>query len=72
MLSVHKLQRKPKHFHAFTGLSVFEFQQILEAVAPAYEAALEKQRDRSNRHRARGAGHPFALALPERLLMALL
>lgn len=72
MLSVSKLQRKPKHFQAFTGLSVNEFQQVLEAIAPAYEAALQQQRDRSDRHRAIGAGRPFALALPERLLMALL
>src|ERR1044071_2730768 len=72
MLSVHKLQRKPKHFQAFTGLSVAEFERVLEAVTPAYEAALHQQRDRSDRHRALGAGRPFALPLTERLLMALL
>jgi hypothetical protein len=72
MLSVLKLQRKPKHFQAFTGLSVAAFHQVLAQVAPAYEAALEKQRDRSDRVRAPGAGRSFSLPLAERLLMALL
>lgn len=72
MISVKKLQRKPRQFQAFCGVSVWEFTQIVREVAPAYEAALKKQRARGDRHRAPGAGRPFALSLPDKLLMALL
>src|SRR5262249_22265898 len=41
-------------------------------VTPAYEAALQKQRHRSERLRQPGAGRRFALELPERLLMGLI
>jgi hypothetical protein len=72
MISVTKLRRKPRHFQAFTGLSVIEFDQLLAEVLPAYEAATLKQRNRSERLRQPGAGRPFALELPERLLMGLI
>ena len=72
MISVTKLRRKPRHFQAFTGLSVSEFDQLLAQVAPAYEAALHSQRQRPDRQRQPGAGHRFALDLPERLLMSLM
>lgn len=72
MISVTKLQRKPRHFQAFTGLSVFEFDQLLVQMAPAYQAALHQQRQRPDRQRLPGAGHRFALDLPERLLMGLM
>jgi len=72
MITVAKLRRKPRSFQAFTGLSVAEFDQILSHVTVAYEAALHQQRNRSQRQRALGAGRPFTLALPEKLLMALM
>ena len=72
MISTTKLRRKPRHFQAFTGLSVSEFDQLLAEVTPAYEAAIDKQRQRSERKRQPGAGRPFALALPQRLLMGLI
>ncbi len=72
MISVAKLRRKPRHFQAFTGLSVLEFDQLLAQVTSAYEAALRQQRHRDDRIRQPGAGRQFALDLPERLLMGLM
>jgi hypothetical protein len=72
MISVTKLRRKPRHFQAFTGVSVSEFDQLLAQTAPAYEAACAKHRDRPQRQRQPGAGRRFALDLPQRLLMGLM
>jgi IS5 family transposase len=72
MISVAKLRRKPRHFQAFTGVSVADFDQLLQQVAPAYEEAQHQQRHRRDRQRLPGAGRPLALDLPERLLMGLM
>lgn len=72
MMHVAKLRRKPRHFQAFTGLTVSEFDQLLAQTAPAYEAAQQQRRHRPNRQRLPGAGRRFHLPLPERLLMGLL
>ena len=72
MITVAKLRRKPRHFQAFTGLSLAQFDQLLAQVEPVYEADQHDRRDRAQRLRQPGAGRPFALALPERLLMSLL
>jgi DDE superfamily endonuclease/Helix-turn-helix of DDE superfamily endonuclease len=72
MISVTKLRRKPRHFQAFTGVSVAEFDQLLAQVAPAYEADQQRRRNRGNQLRPKGSGHPFTLDLPQRLLMGLM
>ena len=72
MITVAKLRRKPRHFQAFTGVTVAEFDQLLAQVVPAYEADRECRRNRNDQPRPLGVGHPFTLALPERLLMALM
>src|SRR5579863_235808 len=72
MITVAKLRRKPRHFQAFTGLSVDEFGQLLVQLAPVYEADEHSRRNRPDRIRQPGAGRPFRLALPERLLMGLM
>src|SRR5579862_1414993 len=72
MITVAKLRRKPRHFLAFTGLNIEQFDQLLTEFAPAYEADQHQRRDRANRMRLPGAGRPFALCLPERLLMGLM
>jgi hypothetical protein len=75
MLTVSRLRRKPRHFHCFTGLTPTEFDSLLSEVLPAYEEAeFHKSTTRSgrpNRRRKAGAGRPFVLPLPERLLMGL-
>lgn len=72
MITVAKLRRKPRHFQAFTGVSVTEFDQLLAEVAPAYASDQQRRRNRGDQQRHPGVGHPFALALPERLLMGLM
>lgn len=72
MITVTKLRRKPRHFQAFTGVSVAEFDQLLAQVVPAYEADRECRRNRSGQQRPLGVGHPFTLDVPERLLMGLM
>src|SRR5215469_16636596 len=72
MITVTKLRRKPRHFQAFTGISVVEFDQLLAEVAPVYEADQRQHRDRPDRLRQPGAGRPLTLGLPERLLMGLM
>ncbi len=72
MITVTKLRRKSRHFHAFTGLSVAQFDRLLVEVTVAYEAAEEAKQRQGARQRLPGAGHPFRLALPERLLMGLM
>jgi|SRR5579862_5374115 len=72
MITVAKLRRKPRQFQAFTGLSVDQFDQLLAQVEPTYQAERERLRHRSGRSRPVGVGHPFTLALPERLLMGLI
>jgi DDE superfamily endonuclease/Helix-turn-helix of DDE superfamily endonuclease len=72
MISVSRLRRKPRHFQTFTGLSVAQFDLLLAQLQPAYEATIEQHRARPDRHGPAGAGRPFRLALPERLLMGLM
>jgi hypothetical protein len=72
MITLAKLRPKPRHFQAFCGLSVAEFDQLLAQLTPAYLAAQQQKQERSERQRSAGAGHKFSLALPERLLMGLM
>jgi len=72
MMTVARLRRKPRHFQTFTGLSPIEFDRLLAEMAPTYQVAYEQQAHRPDRLRQVGAGRPFALALPERLLMGLI
>jgi len=72
MITVARLRRKPRHFQCFTGLTPLEFDRLLDQLAPVYEAAQQQRRERPDRKRQSGAGHPFALDLPERLLMGLM
>lgn len=72
MLTVARLRKSPKQFHNFTGLRVEQFDELLRALAPVYTAQEQGRKSRPDRERAIGAGHPFSLALPERLLMTLM
>lgn len=71
MLTVKKLRRRPRQFHAFTGLTPEQFDTLLGKVEGAYAKAMHERRERPGRKRAVGAGHPFALPLGERLLLGL-
>jgi hypothetical protein len=72
MIRLTKLRQKPRHFHAFTGVSIAEFDQLLAEVTPAYEAATTALQQRPDRIRQPGGGRRGALDLPHRLLMGLI
>ncbi len=67
-----KLQRIPKHFQAFTGITPVQFAEILQALRPVY-AEFEKERlSRPGRKRKIGGGRNFNLTLEDRLLVTLM
>ena len=69
---LNKLRRKPHHFKAFTGLTLLQFEALLAEMTPVYEAARHNKRQQPGRQCQPGAGHPFALGLPDRLRMGLM
>jgi len=71
MLSLSHLRRHPRHFRTFTGITPEEFDQLFVALTPVYQNARRAERDRDDRQRAPGAGRPFALPLPDKLLLGL-
>lgn len=72
MFAVVRLRKQPRHFASFTGLSPEQFDTLLAALTPLYEARECARKSRPTRQRAIGGGHPFTLELPERLLMTLM
>lgn len=70
MLCVSKLRRYPRHFHSFTGLSVAQFDQLLDEFQPVYEQQPRQQKN-GIRQRQPGAGRPRRLASPNALLLGL-
>ena len=72
MLTYEKLQRKPKQFQAFTGVTLVQFAGILKALQPV-DAEFEKERlDRPKRKRKIGDGRNFNLSLENRLMVTLM
>jgi hypothetical protein len=75
MLRLESLAAKPRAFVSLTGLTPAEFEALYGTFAPAYQrrrvAADTTRRGRQPRRRAPGAGHPHALDLRHRLLLAL-
>lgn len=72
MLTYEKLQRKPKYFQAFTGVTVAQFDEILKALRPVYAEIEYERLRRPNRERKIGGGRNFTLSLEERLLVTLM
>jgi hypothetical protein len=72
MITVARLRRKPHQFRAFTGVTIAEFDQLLQEVLPAYQADQHYRRSRGGNAPLTRGGHPFQLELPERLLMGLM
>jgi DDE superfamily endonuclease len=75
MLRLELLTAKPRAFVSLTGLSPAAFDALYAAFLPAYQRhrgdADTTRRDRQPRRRAPGAGAPYALDLPHRLVLAL-
>ena len=72
MLNYGVLSKKPAIFKNFTGLEVAEFDALTSKIQEKYNAYEQKRLARQDRKRSIGAGHPFKLALTNRLLMLLM
>jgi hypothetical protein len=63
------LRRHPAVFRHLTGLTVGLVDELAADLRPAFGAAERARLDRPGRRRALGAGHPFALAFADQLLL---
>jgi hypothetical protein len=54
MLAYEKLQRKPKQFQAFTGVTLAQFAETLKALRPIYAEFEKEHLKRSERKRKTG------------------
>jgi hypothetical protein len=66
------LRRYPAAFRALTGLTVSQFDALWVEVAPRLLEAERKRLTRPGRQRQIGAGHPFALAERDRVLLTVI
>jgi len=71
LITYTKLARKDRVFKSLTGLSVTEFDELLTALLPRWEAAERQRLKRPQRQRALGGGRKYALGVAEQLLMVL-
>jgi DDE superfamily endonuclease len=67
-----RLSKRPETFRSFTGLDVAEFDSLLSRIKLAYDEYERRRLARRDRKHEIGAGHPFKLALEDRLLMLLM
>ena len=71
MITYKKLKKKPRAFKSIVGATSVEFDGLHRKFVPLWIESEKKRLDRPDRQRAVGGGHPYALALRERLLMTL-
>jgi len=64
------LRSHPAIFKAMTGLYVHEFDDLLSDLQPRLATAQQQRRNRPNRKRAIGAGHPFDLPHRDQILLS--
>lgn len=69
-MRVDQLKKRPKHFQNFTGLSVEEFGEVVEAVKA--EIGKTKEELSSTRRRAVGGGRKPSLEIEEQVLVLLM
>jgi len=70
ILRYARLSRQPAVFVSLTGLRVPAFAALVADLLPRYAASERDRLQRPTRQRASGAGHPFALAPRDQLLLA--
>jgi len=70
LLRYARLSRHPDVLRHLTGLRVAAFDTLAADLLPAYAASERERLRRPARQRASGAGHPFALAPRDQLLLA--
>lgn len=71
MITYDKLKKKAQVFKSITGVTIAEFNDLYQKLAPQWDEAERMRLSRPNRQRAVGGGHPYTLALREMLLMTL-
>ena len=64
-----RLRQHPSVFRSLTGVTVGVFEALAADVLPALDDAEFARRDRPDRERVVGAGHPFALGPADQLLL---
>jgi hypothetical protein len=67
-----RLSKRPEMFRSFIGLDVAEFDSLFSRIELVFEENEKKRLFRRDRKHEIGAGHPFKLALEDRLLMLLM
>ena len=72
MITYEKLKEKPHLFKHLTGVSVAQFDKLLQKLEPIWLQLNYKRLDRPNRQRSVGGGPDYKLKLRERLLMTLM
>lgn len=71
MITFENLSKKPRIFKGFTGVSVAEFEELLESVRPVWEKRERQRLSRPKRQRAIGGGRKPVLGLRGQLLLTL-
>lgn len=72
MMRFHSLAKRPRHFHAFTGYTVEEYQQLVETIQTDWQEC-RQQSFKQERLRSIGGGrHLTLLSLEDRLLVFIL
>jgi len=71
MITFENLSKKPSTFKGFTGVSVAEFEELLEKVTPVWEKQERRCLTRPNRQRAIGGGRKPKMGLRAQLLLTL-
>jgi DDE superfamily endonuclease/Helix-turn-helix of DDE superfamily endonuclease len=72
LLRADRLRRQPTVFKAMTGLTVAEFDELVDDLWRPFRAAERARRERPTRKHAVGAGHPFSLAPQEQMLLTVI
>ena len=72
MITYKKLTGKPHLFKGLTGVSVTEFEELLQKLGPVWLQTNYERLNRPNRQRGVGGGPNYKLKLRERLLMTLI
>jgi hypothetical protein len=72
MITYEKLKETPHHFECLTGISVSEFDRLLQKMEPLWQQINYQRLDRPNRLRSVGGGPDYKLDLPDRVLMTVM
>lgn len=72
MLCYQKLVNRPSHLHRLTGLSVVEFEQLLDMFQSSWDMYMsELGKDPKRKRKIGGGRHPVLLSLEDKLLFIL-